>query len=170
MRPETETRGSSGEARRERETWDRDTHRVSGQDLLVLVLNGRLWEGSSAWVTGQSTQLFRNETACERGEARTWRMNARGRSRTCVPRTPRDGRTNEKPRQAEHRNTTDVSVAGPNERAKKRGATPAEAASLEPQSRDRPPTRARDPGGDGDVVRLVANKSPGQRLSLNRSQ
>ena len=44
-----------------RETWDRD--------LLVLVLNGTRREGSSAWVTGQSTQLFRNETACERGEA-----------------------------------------------------------------------------------------------------
>ena len=33
---------------------------------------------------------------------RTWRMNARGRSRTCVPRTPRDGRETETSQAPKH--------------------------------------------------------------------
>ena len=159
------------------------THRVTGQDLLVLVLNGRR-EGSSAWVTGQSTQLFRNETHVN-GEAHMENECPRQESnlRTSDPK----GRTDEKTRQAKHRNT--VSVAGSPEKDRAAGCdtsrgSQSRAAIQRPMMRVRPeqakasrgeraPARETPhprEGGDGDVVRLVANKSPGQRLSLNRSQ
>ena len=83
--------------------------------MLVLVLNGRR-EGSSAWVTGQSTQLFRNETHVN-GEAHMENECPRQESnlRTSDPK----GRTDEKTRQAKHRNT--VSVAGSPEKDRAAG-------------------------------------------------
>ena len=104
--------------------------------------------------------------------------------------------TDEKQRQAKHRNTT-VSVAGPNLReGTERAGCDTSRGSQSRAAIQRPMMRAFAPelaeansrgrasassqaerqtphpreGGDGDVVRLVANKSPGQRLSLNRSQ
>ena len=70
-----------------------DTHRVTGQDLLVLVLNGRR-EGSSAWVTGQSTQLIRNETHVN-GEAHMENECPRQESNLRTSDPKRDERENE---------------------------------------------------------------------------